>query len=121
LPTLFPYTTLFRSYMLGQTFMACVLARRGEADRAMPLFDEAMASATSGELGTLATGVVYCRTLCTCIDQMDYRRAGEWTEVIEAAAGRGARGLPGDCRAHHAAVLAATGEWTRAEAEARSA
>ncbi len=51
------------AYTLGQTFLACVLTRRGEAERAMALFDEAMATATSGELGTLATGVVYCRTL----------------------------------------------------------
>jgi tetratricopeptide (TPR) repeat protein len=107
------------SFTLGQTFMACVLARRGQTDEAMKLFDEAMATATSGELGALATGVVYCRTLCTCLDQMDYRRAREWTETIEQS--RGGTGLPGDCRAHFASVLAATGDWTRAEAEARTA
>jgi tetratricopeptide (TPR) repeat protein len=109
------------AFTLGQTFMACVLARRGEEDRAMPLFDEAMATATSGQLGTLATGVVYCRTLCTCLDQMDYGRAAEWTETIEQASGRAGSGLPGDCRAHLAAALAAAGEWKRAEEEARSA
>jgi hypothetical protein len=62
---------------------------------------------------------VYCRTLCTCLDQMDYRRAHEWTETIEHS--RGGTGLPGDCRAHFASVLAATGEWSRAEIEARTA
>jgi hypothetical protein len=82
------------SYALGQTFMACVLARRGETDAAMKLFDEAMATATSGALGALATGVVYCRTLCTCLDHMDYRRAHEWTETIDQASG--GPGLPGD-------------------------
>jgi tetratricopeptide (TPR) repeat protein len=109
------------AYTLGQTFMACVLARSGETERAMPLFDEAMATATSGELGTLATGVVYCRTLCTCLDQMDYRRASEWTETIEQESGRAGGGLPGDCRAHLAAVLSAAGEWERAAEEARAA
>ncbi len=107
------------AYTLGQAFLACVLARRGEVDEAMKLFDEAMATATSGALGALATGVVYCRTLCTCLDQLDYRRAHEWTETIEQS--RGGPGLPGDCRAHLAAVLVANGEWTRAEAEARTA
>ncbi|MBV8756328.1 MAG: response regulator transcription factor [Deltaproteobacteria bacterium] len=107
------------SFTLGQTFMACVLVRRGQTDEAMKLFDEAMATATSGELGALATGVVYCRTLCTCLDQMDYRRAHEWTETIEQS--RGGTGLPGDCRAHFASVLTATGDWQRAETEARTA
>ncbi|HTL36044.1 MAG TPA: hypothetical protein VL326_23095 [Kofleriaceae bacterium] len=107
------------SFTLGQAFMACVLVRRGQTEEAMKLFDEAMATATSGELSALATGVVYCRTLCSCLDQMDYRRAHEWTDTIDQS--RGGTGLPGDCRAHFASVLAATGNWTRAEAEAKTA
>jgi hypothetical protein len=58
------------------------LALQGQLEPAMALFDEAMASAAGGELGPAATGVVYCRTLCSCLDLFQYRRAFEWTEVV---------------------------------------
>ena len=91
---------------LGLVFQGFGLVHQGRLDEGRALLDEAMASATAGHLGTLAQGMVYCRTLSACLDTFDYRRAIEWTEVIERRApALGTVGFPGDCRTHRAAVL----------------
>jgi tetratricopeptide (TPR) repeat protein len=107
---------------LGQVCHACVLQRRRKFREANALFDEAMATATAGELGPLATGIVYCRTVCSCLDVFDYKRALEWTDLA-AQAGHtlGEGGFPGDCRAHRATILAARGLSEEALSEARAA
>ncbi len=81
-----------------------------------------MASATAGELGTLAQGMVYCRMLSACLDIFDYRRAIEWTETIDRRApDLGTVGFPGDCRTHRAAVCVLRGDWQRGAEEAEAA
>jgi hypothetical protein len=105
--------------VLGSTFHGLVLVRRGQVDEGMRLLDEAMATATAGELGMLATGIVYCRMMCACLDLHDYRRAGEWTEVVDrCGATTGMGGFPGDCRTHRVAVLIKRGSWEDGEREA---
>jgi hypothetical protein len=105
---------------LGLAFEGVALTRLGDVDGGLALLDEAMTGATAGTLGPLTLGIVYCRTVCTCLDLFDYGRAREWIEVIEATAPAiGSRGFPGDCRAHRAAVLIARGDWAAGEEEAR--
>ena len=107
---------------LGLTFEGLAETRSGEVAQGTKLLDEAMASAAAGELTTFATGIVYCRMLCACLDLQDFTRAREWTDVIRACgppAGLG--GLPGDCRTHRAAVLARSGEWEEGLREAELA
>jgi len=106
---------------LGLTLQGFVLVREGQAARGLALLDEAMATTIGGDLGRLAVGLVYCRTLCACLDLLDYRRALEWTEAIERARGGSAAGYPGDCRVHRAAILIAHGQWAEGEQEARTA
>ncbi len=107
---------------LGLMFQGLVLTRRGEITEGTRLLDEAMASATGGELGMLATGIVYCRMLGSCVERYDYRRAGEWTDVVETCrATNGMGGFPGDCRTHRAAVLFMRGAWAEGEQEALGA
>jgi hypothetical protein len=104
---------------LGLTFQGLVLSRRGEIAEGTKLLDEAMASAGGGGLSMLATGIVYCRMMCACLDTLDYRRAGEWMEVVDrrgSATGMG--GFPGDCRTHRVAVLITRGAWDEGEREA---
>jgi tetratricopeptide (TPR) repeat protein len=104
---------------LGLTFQGLVLSRRGEIEEGAKLLDEAMASAVSGGLSMLATGIVYCRMMCACIDLLDYRRAGEWTDVVDrCGATTGMGGFPGDCRTHRVAVLIKRGAWDEGEREA---
>ena len=106
---------------LGLTFEGYALVRQGRVPEGISLLDEAMASASAGELGPLVTRIVYCQTLCACLDLFDYRRALEWTEAAgRCSAITDTKGFPGDCRAHHAAILVARGQWARGEEEART-
>ncbi len=67
----------------------------------------------------MATGVIYCLMLCSCLALRDYRRAGEWTEVVDRCAHTtGHGGFPGDCRTHCTAVLVKRGAWAKGEQEA---
>ena len=104
---------------LGLTFQGLVLSRRGDVVEGTKLLDEAMATAAGGGLSMLATGIVYCRMMCACLDLLDYRRAGEWTDVVDRCASTtGMGGFPGDCRTHRVAVLIARGAWDDGEREA---
>jgi tetratricopeptide (TPR) repeat protein len=107
---------------LGLVFQGFGLVHKGRLDDGRALLDEAMASATAGELGTLAQGMVYCRMLSACLDIFDYRRAIEWTETIDRRApDLGTVGFPGDCRTHRAAVCVVRGDWQRGAEEAEAA
>jgi hypothetical protein len=106
---------------LGLVLQGGAFALRGRSVDAMALFDEAMASAVGGELGPAATGLVYCRTMCACLDLFEYRRAFEWTEVVRECGETADNGGFHGCRAHRAAVLAVRGESMAAEAEALTA
>ncbi len=107
---------------LGLVFQGFGFVHQGRLDEGRALLDEAMANATAGHLGTLAQGMVYCRTLSACLDTFDYRRAIEWTDEIERRApALGTVGFPGDCRTHRAAVLVVRGEWDEGAREAEAA
>jgi tetratricopeptide (TPR) repeat protein len=104
---------------MGLTFQGLVLTHRGDTAEGTKLLDEAMASAVGGGLSMLATGLVYCRMICACLDLLDYRRAGEWTEVVDRCSGTTLMGgFPGDCRTHRVAVLIKRGAWDDGEREA---
>ena len=104
------------------TYKGYVLVRQGETAEGLALLDEAMAAAVAGTLIPLSTATVICRTLSTCVDLYDFRRAGEWLDAVQhAARPAGMAGFPGDCRIHHAQVLVARGDWSHAEIEARRA
>jgi hypothetical protein len=104
---------------LGLAFQGLVATRRGAREEGERLLDEAMTSAVGGELGMLATGVVYCRMICACLALHDYRRAGEWTDVVDRCGHTtGLGGFPGDCRTHRTAVLVKRGAWAQGEQEA---
>jgi tetratricopeptide (TPR) repeat protein len=107
---------------LGLAYQGLAATRRGSLDEGGRLLDEAMASAVGGELGMIATGVVYCRMICACLALHDYRRAGEWTDVVDRCAHTtGLGGFPGDCRTHRTALLVKRGAWTQGEQEALQA
>lgn len=107
---------------LGLVFEGFGLIHQGQLDDGRARLDEAMANAVGGKLGTLAQGMVYCRTLSACVDTFDYRRAIEWTETIERRAPElGTVGFPGDCRTHRAVLCVVRGEWGRGAEEAERA
>ncbi len=107
---------------LGLAFQGYALARLGRLDDSTALLDEAMASAAAGELGPFATALVYCRTICTCLDLFDYRRAAEWTDLVQRITdATGPVGVAGDCMTHRVAVRIFRGEWIDGEREAERA
>lgn len=107
---------------LGLVFQGFGLVHQGSLDAGRALLDEAMASATAGHLGTLAQGMVYCRTLGACLDTFDYRRAIEWADTIDRRApALGTVGFPGDCRTHRAVLSVVRGDWERGAEEAEAA
>jgi len=107
---------------LGLVFQGFALARLGRLEDSMAMLDEAMAGAVAGELGPFATAMVYCRTICTCLDLFDFRRATEWTDLVQGITDvAGPVGVAGDCRTHRTAVKIFRGEWADGEREAERA
>ena len=94
----------------------------GEVERGLSLVDEAMLSATSGELSPVVTGLVYCMAIDSCDRVFAVERSREWTSAL----GRFCDAQPqlvtfsGACRLHRAEVLTLGGEWVDAIREART-
>lgn len=104
---------------LGKAIRGWAMIRLGDTKSGMALMDQAMASAIAGELGEYISALVYCRTLCACLDLMDYERATAWTnEIARVRDSGGVADLPGDCRTHRLAVLLMKGDWEEGEREA---
>ena len=93
----------------------------GRVGDGMALLDEAMATAMTGDLGMLATGLSYCRTISACLDLFDYDRANDWIQAIAKLPGHHQHGFPGDCLTHQVAVRIVRGEWAEARLEAEVA
>jgi DNA-binding SARP family transcriptional activator len=107
---------------LGLTFGGYVRVRQGEVARGMPMIDEGMTWAVSGQVSPLPAQLVFCRTISTCYELGDYRRAGEWMDAIaECSAQTGINSLPGDCEAHSIGILIGRGAWSEGERRARGA
>jgi ATP/maltotriose-dependent transcriptional regulator MalT len=107
---------------LGRYVEGRLMVRQGEVHDGMATLDEAMLSATQGELGPMATGQVYCNVIAACQEIGDLRRAGEWTEALRGwCESQPTSVFPGLCRVHRAEVLRLRGAWEEAELEARQA
>jgi tetratricopeptide (TPR) repeat protein len=107
---------------LGLTFGGYVRVRQGEVAQGIPMIDEGMTWAVSGEVSPVPAQLVFCRTISTCYELGDYRRAGEWMDAIAECFDRtGITGFPGDCETHSIAMLIGRGAWSEAEQRARGA
>jgi DNA-binding CsgD family transcriptional regulator len=107
---------------LGQYIEGRLLVRRGDVFDGMATLDEAMLSATQGELGPMATGQVYCNVIAACQELGDLQRAAEWTEALRGwCESQPASVFPGLCRVHRAEVMRLRGAWDEAEREALQA
>jgi hypothetical protein len=82
------------------------------------MLDEVLAWASSGQLGPVTTGQIFCWSTRALLAVGDFERAAEWVEVVESC---GVGGIPGDCRVHRAEVLRALGQHNRARDEALAA
>ncbi|MGH9150830.1 MAG: hypothetical protein ACRD03_00155 [Acidimicrobiales bacterium] len=67
---------------LGLVFQGYVLVRRGQLAEGQALMDEGMTWAVGGELSPLPSALIFCRTIATCYELGDYRRAREWMDAV---------------------------------------
>lgn len=106
----------------GLSLKGGALIGQGRVDEGMALYDEATIAAVSGDLGPMATGVVYCMMISACANLGDWSRAGQWTEAAKRWCDRQAiSGFPGVCRVHRAEVLRLRGSFSDAMEEATTA
>ena len=104
---------------MARVFKGTILVATGEVTEGLALLDEATASAVSGELQPLATGMVYCVTIHSCQTLGDCGRAAEWTDAANRWCDRlDVTGFPGACRIHRAEIMRLRGDWAKAEEQA---
>ena len=107
---------------VGLTWGGFVRVRQGQVAEGMPMIDEGMTWAISGKVSPVPAQLVFCRTISTCYELGDYRRAAEWMDAIAECFERtGIDSFPGDCETHRIGVLIGRGAWSEAELRARNA
>jgi DNA-binding CsgD family transcriptional regulator len=99
------------------------LVRAGRVAEGLELLDEAMVAVTAGELGPIASGVVYCGVIMGCQAAFEPRRAAEWTAALARWCERQPDmvAFTGRCHVHRAEIMQLKGEWSAALEEAECA
>src|SRR5205085_7272422 len=100
-----------------------ILLRDGRLTEGLPLLDEAMVAATSGELSPIVTGIVYCGVILACEEVYELRRAQEWTAALTRWCDKqpDLLAFTGRCHVHRARLMQLHGAWPDALEEARRA
>jgi tetratricopeptide (TPR) repeat protein len=109
-------------FALGHAFTGICIAFLEDPDIGLPMVQEATQGAVAGELGPLATGMIYCMMIAVNAQLADWQSAGKWSEAATSWCNRQAiNGFPGICRVHRAEIMRLRGAFSEAEEEARVA
>jgi LuxR family transcriptional regulator, maltose regulon positive regulatory protein len=104
--------------MLGLALEGATLVRRARVDDGMRCLDEATATALEGGATIpISSAWTFCILVSACTAVLDFGRASEWCERIDAFARRyGSRYMLAFCRAEYGAIDMWRGRWNDAEA-----
>ena len=90
----------------------------GDTVAGLAKLDEVMLSAEAGEVGPIASGIVYCAVILECMQVFDLARASEWTNALAGWCEAQPELVPyrGQCLVHQSQLRQAAGEWPEAAA-----
>ena len=99
------------------------LIMQGRVEEGLPFLDEAMAGSLGGEGSNFETVVfTSCNMIESCTRCADFERAVQWIRAADGFTKRyGCPFLYVYCRTRYGKVLLATGDWSRAEKELKTA
>ena len=102
----------------GQALLA-----QGDEAAGLALLDEVMLSVSSGEVGPITSGIVYCAVILECMQIFDLARAAEWTAALDAWCAAQPDLVPyrGQCLVHQSQLQQAAGDWSKAVSTVASA
>lgn len=102
----------------GQALLAL-----GEEAAGLARLDEVMLSVSSGEVGPITSGIVYCAVILECMQLFDLARAAEWTAALDDWCATQPDLVPyrGQCLVHQSQLQQAAGDWSKAVATVGSA
>ena len=85
----------------------------GDVRAATAKFDSVMLMVSTGEVGPVVAGVVYCAVILECMEMFDLTRAAEWTEALHGWCEDVPEMVPyrGQCLVHRSQLQQAAGQW----------
>ncbi|GAB3314874.1 hypothetical protein GCM10027451_30220 [Geodermatophilus aquaeductus] len=97
----------------GQALLAM-----GDEAGGLARLDEVMLAVCSGEVGPIASGIVYCAVILECLQLFDLARAAEWTAALDEWCRAQPDVVPyrGQCSVHQSQLQQAAGDWAGAVA-----